>query len=122
TSADPLLLGIARELLSNVLARANVSGVSVSLELVGETARLRLRAEGVGIGRDELMRKFMERRSGLAAYRVRVEAAGGRLRCSCPPMNGTSVTVSVPAVSHSHTSKTSEYANANSSSNAATLR
>lgn len=115
TSADALLFGIARELLAHVLARAGVSGVSVSLDLVGEKARLQLCADGIGIGRDELMSQFMDRRSGLAAYRVRVEAAGGRLRCSGTPMNGTIVTALVPAVSDSQASKTSEYANPNSS-------
>ena len=98
TAADPLLFGIARELISHVRTRDDVSGVSVSLELAGEKARLQLRVEGAGIGRDDMMSEFTASGSALAAHRVRIEAAGGRLRCSSRPMNGAIVTVLVPAV------------------------
>jgi two-component system NarL family sensor kinase len=107
TSADVLLFGIARELLSHVVTRAGVGRVSVSLTLLAEQARLQLHVDGAGIGRDEMTSQFTASCSGLAAHRVRVEAAGGRLACASTPTNGTVVTVLVPAVPDSQVSKTS---------------
>jgi two-component system NarL family sensor kinase len=110
TSADPLLFGIARELLSRVLTRAGVTRVSVSLKLCASQASFQLRVDGAGIGEDELMSHFTTSGRRLAAHRVRVEAAGGRVECASTAMDGTVITVLVPAIPVAG-SKTGQYAN-----------
>ncbi len=97
TSVDRLLFGTARQLLSHIQMRAGVTRVSVSLELRGERANLQLRADGTGIGQHEMKGQFTTCGTGLGAYRVRIEAAGGTVQCTPAPTTGLIVTILVPA-------------------------
>lgn len=97
TSVDGLLFGTAWQLLSHIQMRAGVARGSLSLELVGERANLQLRTDGTGIGQHEMKGQFTTRGTGLGAYRVRLEAAGGTVQCPPAPTTGLIVTVLVPA-------------------------
>jgi two-component system, NarL family, sensor kinase len=111
TSADAVLFGVARELLSRVVTQAAAGPVSVSLKLVGEQASLHFHVDYVVVSKDELMSPFTTTGSRLSAHRVRIEAAGGRLEFASTPGNDTLITVLVPAVADSQVSTDGESAN-----------
>ena len=105
TSVDGLLFGTAWQLLSHIQMRAGVARVSISLEPVGERANLQLRTDGTGIGQHEMEGQFTTCDTGLGAYRVRLEAAGGTVQCTPAPTTGLIVTVLVPAAPFAPVSK-----------------
>jgi two-component system NarL family sensor kinase len=97
TSADGLLLGAARELLTNVIKHAGATAVLVELSWHAGTARLRITDDGRGIGPGEIERRLAEGHIGLTSRRVRLEAAGGSLTLGPGEPSGTVALVEVPA-------------------------
>lgn len=97
TSADPLVLSTARELLTNVVKHAGADRATVHLSLDGSVACLRVSDNGKGMAGVDLNRRLADRHLGLASRRIRVEAAGGQLSFTDAEPHGTVATVKVPA-------------------------
>ncbi|MEE3066971.1 MAG: ATP-binding protein [Actinomycetota bacterium] len=77
TATDPMVFGVVRELLSNVVRHSEATRVSVKLKVRDGTCRLDVVDDGIGITADVMMRRLAEGHIGLASQRARVEAAGG---------------------------------------------
>ena len=97
TTADALLLGAARELLTNVVKHAGARHAEVRLGWDGSTARLQVSDDGRGMAGVDLAERLSERHLGIASRRIRIEAAGGSLRYTDAEPHGTIATVEVPA-------------------------
>jgi two-component system NarL family sensor kinase len=99
-----LLYRTARELLANVAKHARAGRLVVTLAMVGDTARLSVADDGVGVGgvgvggRDglDLGHRLGEGHIGLASHALRVEAAGGTLTVAPGATAGTLATVELP--------------------------
>jgi signal transduction histidine kinase len=100
--ADPSLRGLrlieqvegagyftVAEALANSLKHANAQRVDVSLHRVNGSVVVGVRDDGVGIQPD------VSRGNGLAGLSARVAAAGGRLKITSPPGEGTTVTATL---------------------------
>ena len=96
TSADTLLFGAARELLSNVVKHSHATSVDVALGLWGPFARLVVADNGRGLPTDAAPRGPADGHIGLASHALRIEAAGGRLTLRPGRPTGTVVTVELP--------------------------
>jgi two-component system, NarL family, sensor kinase len=77
---DPMVFGVARELLSNVVRHSEAHHASVKLKVSNRTCHLDVADDGVGMTGDIVMRRLADGHIGLASQRARVEAAGGTLR------------------------------------------
>jgi two-component system, NarL family, sensor kinase len=77
---DPMVFGVVRELLANVVRHSEAKHASVKLNVGDCTCRLDVADDGVGITADVVMRRLAAGHIGLASQRARVEAAGGTLR------------------------------------------
>ncbi len=97
TSADGLLLGAARELLTNVVKHAGAAHAEVSISWRSGTAVLQVSDDGRGMGGVDLAQRLTERHLGVASRRIRIEAAGGRLSYADAVPHGTIATVELPA-------------------------
>lgn len=94
---DQLVFSAARELLSNVVRHAGATEVAVRLaERQGELV-LVVEDDGVGFPSGRAEERLADGHIGLAAQRVRVEAAGGRMELLSTPGAGTRVEVRVPS-------------------------
>ena len=98
TPVDGLLYRTACELLGNVAKHARAGRLVVTLALVGDTTRLTVADDGVGVGPDgvDLGRRLGEGHIGLASHALRVEAAGGTLTVAPGTIAGTVATVELP--------------------------
>ena len=99
TPVDGLLYRTARELLGNVAKHARAGRLVVTLALVGDTARLTVADDGVGVGGPDgvdLGHRLGEGHIGLASHALRVEAAGGTLTVAPGTTAGTLATVELP--------------------------
>jgi two-component system NarL family sensor kinase len=94
---DQLVFSAARELLSNVVRHADASEVGVRLDERGGELVLVVEDDGCGFPAGRPEERLANGHIGLAAQRVRVEAAGGRLELLSAPGDGTRVEVRVPA-------------------------
>jgi two-component system NarL family sensor kinase len=94
---EPLLFSAARELLSNVVEHADASRVTVRLVEGAGELELAVEDDGRGFPPERLDERLAEGHVGLASQRVRLEAAGGSLRVSSAPGDGTLVAIRVPA-------------------------
>lgn len=92
---DPVMFGVVRELLSNVVQHAAASSAAVMLGITDQTCVLHVVDDGVGFGQETVARRLGEGHIGLASHRARVEAAGGALVFLDVPV-GTHVCVEVP--------------------------
>ena len=92
---DPMLFGVVRELLSNVVRHSHASRASVKLAVVDGVCRLDVTDNGIGIAGDVLARRLAEAHIGLASHRTRIEAAGGTLRVIDEPI-GAHIRVDLP--------------------------
>jgi two-component system, NarL family, sensor kinase len=92
---DPLVFGVVRELLSNVVRHSKATEANVKLKLIGEACHLEVIDNGVGISTEAAARQLAQGHIGLASHRARVEAAGGTMRVVDMPA-GTHVSVVVP--------------------------
>jgi two-component system NarL family sensor kinase len=94
---DQLVFSAARELLSNVVRHADATEVAVSLAERDGTLVLVVEDDGRGFPAGRPEARLADGHIGLAAQRVRVEAAGGRMDLLSGPGEGTRVEVRVPA-------------------------
>jgi two-component system NarL family sensor kinase len=96
TPADRLLYGTARELLANVVKHADARSARITLAHNDGYAGLTVADDGRGIPDGAIDAALGEGHIGLASYRVRVEAAGGRLTISGARPSGTIARVELP--------------------------
>lgn len=92
---DPVVFGVVRELLSNVVQHAAARSATVMLGITDQTCVLHVVDDGVGFGQETVARRLGEGHIGLASHRARVEAAGGTLVFLDVPV-GTHVCVEMP--------------------------
>ncbi len=94
-AVDPILFGVIRELLSNVVRHSGADSASVSLSVADAVARIEVADNGVGVSGDTVADRLSEGHIGLASQRARIEAAGGTLRIMDDPA-GARLRVEVP--------------------------
>jgi len=92
---DPIVFGVARELLSNVVHHSRATHASVTLGLTDGRCVLDVADDGVGITGETMARRLGEGHIGLASHRARVDAAGGAFIFLDTPA-GTHVCVELP--------------------------
>ena len=93
---DQLVFSAARELLSNVVRHADASGVAVRLAESNGDLVLVVEDDGRGFPPGLPDERLADGHIGLAAQRVRIESAGGRMELFSAPGDGTRVEVRVP--------------------------
>jgi two-component system NarL family sensor kinase len=98
SAIDPIVFGVVRELLSNVVHHSEATSASVTLGLTDNICVVDVADDGVGITGDTMARRLGEGHIGLASHRARVDAAGGRFVFLDTPA-GTHVCVEVPVKS-----------------------
>jgi two-component system NarL family sensor kinase len=94
---DQLVFSAARELLSNVVRHADASGVAVRLAEANGDLVLVVEDDGRGFPPGLPDERLANGHIGLAAQRVRIESAGGRMDVFSAAGEGTRVEVRVPA-------------------------
>jgi two-component system, NarL family, sensor kinase len=92
---DPIVFGVVRELLSNVVQHSQARSASVTLGITDATCVLDVADDGVGITSETVARRLGEGHIGLASHRTRVDAAGGVFVFLDAPA-GTHVCVELP--------------------------
>ena len=92
---DPIVFGVARELLSNVEKHSQARHASVTLGITDEVCVLDVADDGVGVTGETMASRLGEGHIGLASHRARVDAAGGVFIFLDPPA-GTHVCVELP--------------------------
>lgn len=92
---DPIVFGVARELLSNVAQHSRARTASVRLGVTDQTCVLDVADDGVGVTGGTMARRLGEGHIGLASHRARVDAAGGAFVFLAPPV-GTHICVELP--------------------------
>jgi two-component system NarL family sensor kinase len=92
---DPMVFGLVRELLSNVVRHSEADRATVTLALTNGVCQLDVIDDGKGIAPDTMARRLSEGHIGLASHRARVDAAGGTFAFIDEPM-GTHVRVRLP--------------------------
>ncbi|WP_167100953.1 sensor histidine kinase [Mycobacterium sp. DL592] len=95
TAVDGIVFGVVRELLSNVVRHSGATSASVHLALVGDSYRLDVQDDGVGVDPAAAQEKVARGHIGLASHRARVEASNGVFEF-IPVAVGTHVRVEVP--------------------------
>lgn len=93
---DQLVFSAARELLTNVVRHAGASFVDVRLEERNGELVLVVGDDGCGVPAGRPEERLADGHIGLAAQRVRVEAAGGHMELLSTPGGGTRVELRVP--------------------------
>ena len=92
---DPVVFGVVRELLSNVVQHSQARSASVTLGITDQTCVLHVIDDGVGFNDATVARRLGEGHIGLASHRARVEAAGGVFVFLDAPV-GTHICVELP--------------------------
>jgi two-component system NarL family sensor kinase len=95
SAIDPIVFGVARELLSNVVQHSQARSASVTLGITDDTCVLDVADDGVGVSSETAARRLGEGHIGLASHRTRVDAAGGAFVFLDTPA-GTHVCVELP--------------------------
>ncbi|UXA06259.1 sensor histidine kinase [Mycobacterium sp. SMC-2] len=95
TAVDPVVFGVVRELLSNVVQHSRARSASIRLGITDGRCVLHVVDDGVGFNDETVARRLGEGHIGLASHRARVEAAGGRFFFLDSPV-GTHICVEVP--------------------------
>ena len=80
---------VVAEALTNAAKHARASAVGVEAQIVGDLLRITVRDDGVGGA-------ALDRGTGLAGLKDRVEALGGRIVLHSPPGAGTSLLAELP--------------------------
>jgi two-component system, NarL family, sensor kinase len=94
-AADPIVYGVMRELLSNVVRHSQATQASATLKLVDGVCHLDVVDNGVGFSEQVAARRVAQGHIGLASHRARVEAAGGVLTIVDTAV-GTHIRAAVP--------------------------
>ncbi|WP_102420086.1 sensor histidine kinase [Mycobacterium sp. 4858] len=97
SAIDPVVFGVVRELLSNVVQHSRARSASVTLGITDEMCVLHVVDDGVGFNDETVARRVGEGHIGLASHRARVEAAGGVFVYLDVPV-GTHICVELPIV------------------------
>lgn len=92
---DPVVFGVARELLSNMVKHARAASATVTLGITDGRCVLHVADDGKGISLETMARRLREGHIGLASHRSRVEAAGGEFVFLDVPV-GTHACVELP--------------------------
>jgi two-component system NarL family sensor kinase len=92
---DPIVFGVVRELLSNVVRHSQATRAWINLVVTDSTCRLDVADNGVGLTNEQAARRLAQGHIGLASHRARVEAAGGRFTI-VDEEAGTHVRVELP--------------------------
>jgi len=95
-SRDQLLFSAARELLANVVRHADARLVTLRLSELNGEVELVVEDDGLGFPPERLGEQLADGHVGLASQRIRIEAAGGRMRVASTPSAGTRVEIHVP--------------------------
>ncbi|GLB85909.1 histidine kinase [Mycobacterium kiyosense] len=95
SEVDPIVFGVVRELLSNVVRHSRAAHASVRLRVAEGMCVLEVSDDGVGVNGETMARRLGEGHIGLASHRARVDAAGGTFVFSDAPA-GTHVSVRLP--------------------------
>lgn len=95
TEIDPVVFGVVRELLSNIVQHSGAESASVMLGITDGTCVLHVVDDGVGFDDQTVARRLGEGHIGLASHRARVEAAGGTFVFLDTPV-GTHICVELP--------------------------
>ena len=95
---DDLILGVARELIQNVVKHANATFVVVAIRDAEGGVLLEVSDDGRGMPPERPREALRAGHVGLASARERVEALGGRLDIASAPGDGTKVAVLIPAL------------------------
>jgi len=95
STIDPIVFGVVRELLSNIVRHAHANQASVKLGITNQRCRLDVADNGIGMTSETAARRLGEGHIGLASHRARVEAAGGRFALVDEPV-GTHIRVELP--------------------------
>jgi two-component system NarL family sensor kinase len=95
SAIDPIMFGVVRELLSNVVQHSHAHSASVTLGITDENCVLDVADDGVGVSSETAARRLGEGHIGLASHRARVDAAGGVFVFLDTPA-GTHVCVELP--------------------------
>jgi two-component system NarL family sensor kinase len=86
----------ARELLANVVQHAEATEVVVRLFAADGYLDLVVEDDGRGFPPERMAEQLANGHIGLASQRVRIESAGGSMRVTSSPGDGTSVEIRVP--------------------------
>jgi len=92
---DPIVFGVVRELLSNVVQHSKAESASVTLGITDGRCVLHVVDDGVGVSSETAALRLGEGHIGLASHRARVDAAGGVFVFVETPV-GTHVCVELP--------------------------
>jgi two-component system NarL family sensor kinase len=93
---EALLLGAAREFLSNAARHAHATNVTLTLTDENGAIVLTTQDNGVGFDVNTISHFVADAHIGLLSQRERIEAAGGQLDITSSPGTGTTVTVTLP--------------------------
>ena len=93
----PLLFALGRELLTNVAKHARAREVTVTVRSVDDAVELIVADDGAGCEPRDRARALREGHVGLVSAAERAAAAGGELRLSSTPGEGTIVGVHLPS-------------------------
>jgi two-component system NarL family sensor kinase len=93
---EQLVFSAARELLANVLEHADATRVRLGLSTVDGELLLVVEDNGKGFPPERLAERLAGGHVGLASQRVRIEAAGGTMKISSTPGEGTRAEIRLP--------------------------
>ncbi len=93
---DPFVLGMVRELLTNVVKHARAAQVSISVTVERDAVIIRVADDGRGMTPEQVEAAVRAGHMGHARLRRRLTAIGGALEVESAPMRGTSVTCVLP--------------------------
>lgn len=92
---DPIVFGVVRELLSNVVHHSRAENAMVTLGITDGKCVLNVSDDGIGVNDETMAQQLGEGHIGLASHRARVDAAGGVFLFLESP-TGTHICVEVP--------------------------
>jgi two-component system, NarL family, sensor kinase len=92
---DPIVFGVVRELVSNVVQHSQARHASITLGVSDNRCVLHVVDDGVGFDTETMARRLGQGHIGLASHRARVDAAGGVFVFLDTPV-GTHICVEVP--------------------------
>ncbi|WP_301148490.1 sensor histidine kinase [Mycobacterium simiae] len=92
---DPIMFGVARELVSNIVQHSRARHASVTLGVTDRRCVMHVVDDGVGFCGETIARRLGEGHIGLASHRARVDAARGVFVFLDVPQ-GTHICVDVP--------------------------
>ncbi len=93
---DSFVLGVARELLTNVVKHAGASVVEIAVRAESDAVAVRVADDGHGMTAEEVIRAGRDGHMGHARLGRRLAAIGGKLRIDSGPLGGTTVTCLLP--------------------------